>query len=406
MVKVLRSIVEGPLAPYVAEFAEELLTKGYTRTSAEQHVCFIAHLDRWLLAYGLGVDDLGRSTIGRYLQERRTAGYVEYRSARAMEPLLGFLAAKGVLPDEPPAPANPVEDLLGGYRDYLLGERGLSAGTVMSYVHLARRFIVSLGGEDLALELAGLGAADVTAFALESCPGRARGTAKLIVTALRSLLGWLYLTGQVPVSLAAAVPSVAGWRLAGLPQPLTPQQVRALLAACDRRTRTGRRDYAIVLLLSRLGLRAGEVAHLGLEDVDWRTGLLRVLGKGNRSEALPLPADVGAAVAAYLQRGRPVSAQGRSVFVRVRAPHQALTTTGVGNVVTAAGERAGLGHVHAHQLRHAAATAMVAAGSPLAEVGQVLRHRSAFSTAIYAKVDQSALSVLARPWPTQPGSTP
>lgn len=406
MVKVLRSIVEGPLAPYVAEFAEELLTKGYTRTSAEQHVCFIAHLDRWLLAQCLGVGDLGGSTVGRYLQERRTAGYVEYRSARATEPLLGFLSAKGLLPEEPPAPANPVEDLLGGYRNYLLGERGLSAGTVVGYVHLARRFIVSRGGEDLALELAGLGAADVTAFVLESCPGRATGTAKLIVTALRSLLGWLYLTGQVPVSLAAAVPSVAGWRLAGLPQPLTPQQVRALLAACDRRTRTGRRDYAIVLLLSRLGLRAGEVARLGLEDVDWRTGQLRVLGKGNRSEALPLPVDVGAAVTAYLQRGRPVSAQGRSVFVRVRAPHQALTTTGVGNVVTAAGERAGLGHVHAHQLRHTAATAMVAAGSPLAEVGQVLRHRSAFSTAIYAKVDQSALSVLARPWPTPPGSTP
>ena len=406
MVKVLRSIVEGPLAPYVAEFAEELLTKGYTRTSAEQHVCFIAHLDRWLLAQCLGVGDLGGSTIGRYLQERRTAGYVEYRSARATEPLLSFLAAKGLLPEQPPAPANPVEDLLGGYRDYLLGERGLSAGTVVGYVHLARRFIVSRGGEDLALELAGLGAANVTAFVLESCPGRATGTAKLIVTALRSLLGWLYLTGQVPVSLAAAVPSVAGWRLAGLPQPLTPQQVRALLAACDRRTRTGRRDYAIVLLLSRLGLRAGEVARLGLEDVDWRAGQLRVLGMGNRSEALPLPVDVGAAVTAYLQRGRPVSAQGRSVFVRVRAPHQALTTTGVGNVVTAAGERAGLGHVNAHQLRHTAATAMVAAGSPLAEVGQVLRHRSAFSTAIYAKVDQSALSVLARPWPTPPGSTP
>lgn len=406
MVKVLRSIVEGPLAPYVAEFAEELLTKGYTRTSAEQHVCFIAHLDRWLLAQCLGVGDLGGSTIGRYLQERRTAGYVEYRSARATEPLLGFLAAKGLLPEQPPAPANPVEDLLGGYRDYLLGERGLSAGTVVGYVHLARRFIVSRGGEDLALELAGLGAADVTAFVLESCPGRATGTAKLIVTALRSLLGWLYLTGQVPVSLAAAVPSVAGWRLAGLPQPLTPQQVRALLAACDRRTRTGRRDYAIVLLLSRLGLRAGEVARLGLEDVDWRAGQLRVLGKGNRTEALPLPVDVGAAVTAYLQRGRPLSAQGRSVFVRVRAPHQALTTTGVGNVVTAAGERAGLGHVNAHQLRHTAATAMVAAGSPLAEVGQVLRHRSAFSTAIYAKVDQSALSVLARPWPTPPVSTP
>lgn len=407
MVRVMRSIVVGPLAPYVGEFAEELLARGYTGTSAEQHVCFIAHLDRWLMAGGLGVGDLRESTIERYLHGRRTAGYVQYRSARAVVPLLRFLAAKGVLPAEPPAPADPVEELLDGYREYLLTERGLGAGTVVGYVHLARRFIATRSlGEALAADLTGLSAADVTAFVLASCPGRARGTAKLIVTALRSLLRWLHLTGQVPVSLVEAVPSVAGWRLAGLPQSLTSQQVKALLAACDRRTRTGRRDYAMVLLLSRLGLRAGEVARLGLDDIDWRAGQLRVVGKGNRSEALPLPADVGAAITAYLRRGRPATAQGRSVFIRVRAPHQALTTGGIGSVVTAAGERAGVGHVHAHQLRHTAATAMVAAGSPLAEVGQVLRHRSAVSTAIYAKVDQDALSVLARPWPISCGSTP
>jgi integrase/recombinase XerD len=201
------------------------------------------------------------------------------------------------------------------------------------------------------------------------------------------------------VSLASAVPSVAGWKLAGLPRALTPAQQRALLASCDRRTSTGRRDYAIVLLLARLGLRSGEVARLGLGDIDWHAGELRVVGKGNRGESLPLPADVGAAITAYLRRGRPASAESRSVFVRVHAPHRALTPGGVGNVVNAAGERAGLGHVHAHQLRHTAATAMLRAGSPLAEVGQVLRHRSTFNTAIYAKVDQDALAVLARPWP-------
>ena len=156
-----------------------------------------------------------------------------------------------------------------------------------------------------------------------------------------------------------------------------------------------------MLLLARLGLRSGEVARLGLNDIDWHTGELRVVGKGNRGESLPLPADVGAALTAYLRRGRPASAQGRSIFVRVHAPHRALTTGGVGNVVNAAGERAGLGHVRAHQLRHSAATAMLRAGSPLAEVGQVLRHRTPFNTAIYAKVDQDALAVLARPWPTE-----
>jgi site-specific recombinase XerD len=398
MVKVMRSIVRGPLAPYVAGFAGELLGQGYTLTSAEQHVCFIAHLDRWLLAEGLGVEDLCGSTIERYLLERRAAGYVEYRSAKAMQPLLAFMAPLGVLPTEPPVQLGPVEELLSQYRGYLLIERGLTPATVAGYVHLARTFITTRArGEDL--NLAGVTAADVIEFVLASCPGRATGSAKLIVTVTRSLLDWLHLTGVAPASLAAVVPAVAGWKLAGLPQALTPAQLQALLAACDRRTPTGRRDYAIVLLLARLGLRAGEVARLGLDDIDWHAGELRVVGKGNRGESLPLPADVGAAITAYLRRGRPTSARGRSVFVRVHAPHRALTAGGIGNVVNAAGVRAGLGHVHAHQLRHSAATAMLRAGSPLAEVGQVLRHRAPFNTAIYAKVDQDALAVLARPWP-------
>jgi len=225
------------------------------------------------------------------------------------------------------------------------------------------------------------------------------GSAKLIVSALRSLLGWLHVTAQVPVSLVTAVPSVAGWRLSGLPKGLEPGQLRALLGSCDRRTATGRRDYAIMLLLSRLGLRAGEVARLGLADIDWRAGEIAVVGKGNRAERLPLPADVGAAIAGYLRHGRPATAQGRSVFVRVRAPHQALTTSGVTMAVFDAAQRAGLGKMHAHRLRHTAATAMLRAGAGLGEVGQVLRHRSPLSTAIYAKVDRDALGVLARPWP-------
>lgn len=398
MVKVMRSLVRGPLAPFVAGFASELLEQGYTQSSAEQHVCFVAHLDRWLLAGGLGVHDLSASTIQRYLTERRAAGYVLYRSTKAMVPLLTFLTPLGVLPTEPPPECDAVEGVVSRYRDYLLSERGLTPGTVEGYVHLARRFL-SFRSDGQQLNLAGMTVADVVAFVLASCPGRARGSAKLIVTVTRSVLGWLHLTGLVEVSLAGAVPSVAGWKLPGLPRALTPAQLRALLGACDRGTSTGRRDYAIVLLLARLGLRSGEVARLGLEDIDWHAGELRIVGKGNRGESLPLPADVGAAITAYLRRGRPASAEGRSVFIRVHAPHRALTAGGVGNVVNAAGQRAGLGHVHAHQLRHSAATAMLRAGSPLAEVGQVLRHRMPLTTAIYAKVDQDALAVLARPWP-------
>ena len=186
---------------------------------------------------------------------------------------------------------------------------------------------------------------------------------------------------------------------ANLPKALEPAQLRSLLTACDRGIPTGRRDYAVLLLLSRLGLRAVEVARLSLVDIDWRRGEIAVVGKGNHSERLPLPADVGAATTAYLRRGRPATAEGRRVFVRVRAPHRGLTPGGVSEVVFDAAQRTGLGKVHAHRLRHTAATAMLRAGSPLPEIGQVLRHRSALSTAIYAKVDRDTLPVLARPCP-------
>ena len=398
MTKVLRSWVCGPLEPYAPGLAEELRRQGYARSAIEQQVCFIAHLDRWMRGAGVGLGDLSGSAIERYLAERRAAGYAQYRSVRALRPLLDYLAPLGVLPVPAPVRPGPVEELLGRYRDYLLVERGLTAGTVRGYVDAVRPFVAGRLRGDV-LDMAGVTAAEVTAFVLTGCPGRATGSAKLIVCALRSLLRWLHVTGTVPGSLSAAVPSVAGWRLSGLPKGLDPGQLRRLLAGCDRRTPTGRRDYAIMLVLARLGLRAGEVAGLGLDDLDWRRGELVVRGKGSRVERLPLPADVGAAVAAYLRRGRPVTADGRGVFVRVRAPHRALTSGGVTMVVFDAARRAGLGTVHAHRLRHTAATAMVQAGSPLAEVGQVLRHRSPLTTAIYAKVDRDALTVLARPWP-------
>jgi site-specific recombinase XerD len=398
MVKVLRSLVSGPLEPYASGFAEGLLRQGYMRSGAEQHMCFVAHLDRWMRAGGVEVDQLSGLVIERYLAGRCAAGYRQYRSPKALVPLLEYLAPLGVLPAPPEVQLGPVEELLGRYGEYLLVERGLTAGTVRGYVDCVRPFVAGrLRGE--VLDLAGVTAGDVSGFVLAACPGRAVGSAKLIVCALRSLLRWLHLTGTVPVPLVAAVPSVAGWRLSSLPKGLEPGQLRSLLGSCDRRTATGLRDYAIMLLLARLGLRAGEVARLGLDDIDWRHGEIAVLGKGNRTERLPLPAEVGAGIATYLRRGRPATAQGRSVFVRVHAPHRALTSGGVTMVVFDAAQRAGLGPMHAHRLRHTAATAMLRAGAPLGEIGQVLRHRSPLTTAIYAKVDRDALAVLARPWP-------
>jgi site-specific recombinase XerD len=196
------------------------------------------------------------------------------------------------------------------------------------------------------------------------------------------------------------VPAVASWRLAGLPRALEPGLVAALLASCDQHSAAGRRDFAMLTLLARLGLRAGEVAALTLEDIGWRAGEITVRGKGTRCERLPLPADAGEAIARYLADGRPVPFEGaRQVFLRARAPHRAMTAGAVSGAVRTAGQRAGLGPVHAHRLRHSAATGMLAEGASLTEIGQVLRHRRLLSTASYAKADVAALRALARPWP-------
>lgn len=405
MVDVLGSRVLGPLESYAPGFAAGLLGQGYTVSGASQHLCFIGHLSRWMLACGRDVSALTPEVVDEYLTARRSAGYVNYRSVKAMRPLLDYLEPLDVLPQLAPVALGPVDVLLERYRGYLILERGLTTGTARGYIDSVRPFVAGRACQD-GLDIAGLTASDVNRFVVDACPHRATGSAKLIVSALRSLLNFLHLSGEVDESLASAVPSVAGWALSGLPKGLGPDELRRLLSSCDRRRATGRRDYAIMLLLSRLGLRAGEVAALGLDDIDWHAGQFAVRGKGNRVERLPLPADVGAAIAGYLRRGRPATAQGRCVFVRVHAPHRAMTTGGVTMVVFDGGRRAGLGRIHAHRLRHTAATQMLRAGTPLADVGQILRHRSALSTAIYAKVDREALRALARPWPgTTTGGT-
>jgi integrase/recombinase XerD len=221
-----------------------------------------------------------------------------------------------------------------------------------------------------------------------------------LVTGLRSLLRFLHVDGVIDQPLVDAVPSVANWSLAGLPKALSRSQVIALLNACDRNTFTGRRDFAILALLVRLGLRAGEVATLSLDAIDWRRGELTVRGKGNRVDQLPLPGDVGEAIVDYLRHGRPRTAQARTVFVWVQAPHRALTSNAVTTVVANAGRRAGIGRIGAHRLRHTAATAMLQAGGSLTEIGQVLRHRRLLTTAVYAKVDRTALRLVARRWPS------
>ena len=390
--------VSGPLARYAPGFVAELVEVGYRPNAAAVQLRLLAHLSRWLEREGIDPVEVREAQLERF----RTEDLARVRSLRiagGLVPLLAYLRGLGAVPAaDVPALSN-VELLLGRYREYLLVERGVAAGTARGYIDCVRPFVSSRAGGDGEVDLAGLTPQDVLGFVLADSQRRPRRSAKLMVTALRSLLRFLHVEGLIDRPLAQVVPSVAFWRLRGLPRGLDGDQVRALLESCDTDTVNGRRDLAILLLLVRLGMRRGEVARLRLEDIDWRVGELRVRGKGARIERMPLPADVGEALVRYLSDGRPAGVETRAVFMRVRAPRAALTPPGITQVVVAAGRRAGLGDLGPHRLRHTAASELLRRGAPLSEIGQLLRHRTELTTTIYAKVDRDRLRELALPWP-------
>lgn len=388
----------GPLTPHGGGFRRELERVGYRPNAVSDQLRLMAHASRWLNRQGLGVDDLTPARVEEFLSHRRAEGYTLWLSAKAMVPMLDFLRKLGVVPTPAPAaPATEAEQLHEHYRVFLVEERGLAAGTIAGYLHVARLFFAARAA-DGTLRLGQLTAAEVTEFVLAECATRSVGSATYVVCGLRSILRYLYVAGHIDSELDTAVPTVASWRLASLPVTFGRAEVAGLLASCDRRTTFGRRDYAVLVLLSRLGLRAGEVAALELGDIDWHAGELVIRGKGRRQERLPLPVDVGEAIAGWLRRGRP-RCDCTTVITRVRAPHRGLSTAGVSAIVSAACRRAGLPEINAHRLRHTAATEMLRAGAALGEVGQVLRHASVLTTAIYAKVDRDRLRTLALPWP-------
>jgi len=372
----------------------ELERQGYRPNAVGCQLYVLAHVSRWLASKELGPGDLTPELVRQFLAARREAGYTLWLSEKGVAPLLAYLRRVGAAPVPVAAlPATPAERLLAEFRSYLVDERGLAAGTVASDLHIAGLFLATRPQQELGVE--GITPSEIVAFVKEQCEQRG---AAYVTAGLRAFLRFCHLTGRTPRPLAGAVPKVASWRFAALPKSLEPCTVEALLSSCDRRTTYGRRDFAVLVLLVRLGLRSGEVASLCLEDIDWRAGELLVRGKGPKLERLPLPADVGDAVAGWLRRGRPCCAA-REVVTRVRAPHGRLSSGGISAIVRAACVRAGVPEVNAHRLRHTAATEMLRAGAGLIEIGQVLRHQSVLTTSIYAKVDRAGLREVASQWP-------
>ena len=387
--------VVGPLLPHVRGYAEDLTRRGYADRSVDEAVRRVSHLSRWLSEQGLLTADLTPQLIDDFRHARRQAGW-RTRSMRAFVPLLTYLSGINVIQvPGPKVPATTDERLLDTYRKYLVQERGLVDSTVGKYARMAAEFLRKRS-QDGAVDLTNLTPTDIVEEVLVECRRRRPGAAMRWVTELRSWLRFLEVDGRLPNRLTDAVPYVPRWRDAALPQALKPGEVARLLDACDRGGVAGRRDYAVITLLARLGLRAREVANLRLDDIDWRHGEITVQAKG-RCEQLPLPSDVGEALHACL-RDRPAIAS-RHVFLTVLAPTLGMGASGIGCVVRRVSERAGMGPFGAHRLRHTAATEMLREGASLAEIGQVLRHQDVQTTAIYAKVDYEKLRVLTRLWP-------
>ena len=395
-------VVPGPLAPFAAGFDAELARLGYTPDSAYGQLRLAAEFSAWLAGAGVGLPEVTAERLEVFVAGRRADGHSRGRTGRAFAPLVDYLRGLAVVPPEvEEVAAAPTDRLLARYRSYLIGERGLQERTCRGYVHLVRPFLAArlIAGT---LDLQSVTSADVTGFLVQVSRVSPARTCQATATALRSLLRFLHLDGQVHATLLAAIPPVAHWKLAGLPRGLEPAQARALLASCDPDTAIGARDHAILVVLARLGLRAAELSGLLLDDIRWRSGQIVIRGKGNRHDILPLPPDVGDALAGYLQAARPRHAVDRHLFIRAKAPLTGLTSTGITVIVAAAGRRAGVESATPHRLRHSVATSILRAGAGLGEVGQLLRHVSPMTTALYAKTDLQALHPLARPWPADP----
>jgi len=354
-----------------------------------------ADLSGWLADQGLSAWGLSCVRIEAFTRYRRACGRVRGFTPKGLAPILEPLRAWGAVPlAESPREYSAVGRLLREYETYLLQERGLRRQTVAGYLGLASRFVESQGVTNLS-RLKHLSTSAVSRFVLTEARSSTAAYLKLKLTQFRSFLRYLHVRGLCH-DLVGAVPAVARYRLQGLPKAISQEEVRQLLESCNRTTPTGLRDFAILLLLSRLGLRAAEVAALHLDDVRWSGGEIVIKGKGSDG-LLPLAKDIGEALADYVMRGRPDSASG-SLFLQVRAPYGDLAASTVGSVVSSASRRVSGTSMGAHRLRHTAATSMLRGGASLPEIAQVLRHRRLDTTAIYAKVDSNALRTVARRW--------
>ena len=395
--------VRGPLAPVATGLWVELRERGYSASRVRARLRLMLELSWWMDQRELGLAELSAGVLEELLAEARADPQgpgCRWLSPFSERDVLAYLREVGVVePVAVPAPTA-IDVLVARFLEYLVRERGVANRTsVYWYGRVTRAFLSGRVDPDSGA-VGPLTAGEVSRFLLAECRHCSRWTGMRLVTSLRGLLRFLLVDGLVAEDLADAVPRLPRWSLVPLPKALPAEQAARIVASCDRSTLAGRRDFAILMLLSRMGLRGCEIARLRLEDLDWRAGEVIVRGKRDALERLPLPVDVGEALVDYLRHGRPAVAE-RHVFLTAIRPFVPLSVENqvVGMIVLRASERAGLGRVGVHRLRHTVATEALRAGAPLEEIASLLRHRDWVTTMGYAKVDWDRLRELARPWP-------
>ena len=396
----------NPLLVQVLPFADSLMESGYAATTIQSKLGLLIDLGEWLRRRGLAVKDLDERRIETFITDSRRNGLLRRGDRTTLRQLLDHLREHHVVQRvTPTCDVSPLAAILDRYEKHLRSERGLTTATIINYLPFARKFLSDRFGEGPFL-LKVVRPRDISGFILRHARTMSCRRAQLMTTVFRSFFRFLFQRGELQVDLAPSIPTVADWRLSTLPRYITAEEVIRVLGSCDRHTATGRRDYALLLLLARLGLRAGEIVAMQLEDIDWRSGEILVRGKGLLYDRMPLPVDVGQALAVYLRHDR-LSSKTRRVFVCSKAPQRGFSgPSTVSTIVRRALDRAGLhpGFKGAHLLRHSLATSMIRSGASMSEIGEILRHRSPSTTEIYAKLDFEGLRSLAQPWPNLGGA--
>lgn len=394
----------GPLSPYLEPFVASLASQHYSVVSVRAKSWHAVAFDAWLGERCVTVVDIDDAHIDQfhrrsYQPRSDCRATPRCHEVSALRHLLRYLRERGL---SKPVTAAPTDELIGSFAQFMEQDRGLAAGTVHYCCVGARDFLLHRFGSG-PIDLRALQAADIIGFVKSRSRQLRPSTLKLVITILRAFLRYAMYRGEIDASLIEAVPAVAAWSSTPpLPKAISVEHADRAIESCDLDTAMGLRDHAVLLLLARLGLRGGEIITLRLDDIDWDASRLHVRGKNGHECQMPMPADVGAAISAYLQRGRPQSTD-RHLFLRCHAPLRGLLhgSDGIGGIVRRALIRAGVDAPHkgAHQFRHALAVRMLKSGASLPEIGEVLRHRSPLSTSIYAKVDVTSLRSLALAWP-------